>query len=174
MLTLVPAININFDSVLEYYQSFSNKHEINSFTICSIKEGKDKYFQQITNSYETLYYLIDTNNPTYIIGFASLDLTGFRDYHSKLHNEGNISYGIRPQERNKGYGKKLLKLLLELCTSLNLPEVCISCTKANLPSRKIIEQNNGVLEQEFKDPWTNSPSLKYWIYLNQSNNKQRK
>lgn len=168
MLKLIPAIDMNFDSVVDYYNSFDKKQrdEINSFTIRSVEDGKDKYFALVTYSYENIYYLIDDSNINYIIGFGSIENSGLKDYHLPLNNDGNISYGIRPNERNKGYGTKLLKLLLEKCEELEMDEVCVSCLKENIISKKVIENNGGILECECIDNWTRKQALKYWIKLN--------
>ncbi len=61
---------------------------------------------------------------------------------------GNIGYKIRPSERNKGYGKILLKLALEECKKLNMHEVYLQCLKNNIYSRNVILKNNGKLVNE--------------------------
>lgn len=163
MLRLVPAIDMKFSSVLEYYNSFKNKGDINSFTICSIRDGMDKYFELVAHSYETLFYLVDNSNPNYIIGFGSIDNSSIRDYHLDINNDGNISYGVRINERNKGYGNAILNLLLLECAKLGMKEVCVSCNKDNLASRKIIEKNGGKFSCEFTSNWDGKIGLKYWI-----------
>ena len=80
-------------------------------------------------------------------------------------NIGNIGYGIRPLERQKGYGTLLLQLLLSECEKFGMHEVCVSCLKENISSSKVIMNNNGILEKEFFDEDSGKYGLKYWIQL---------
>lgn len=87
------------------------------------------------------------------------------DYHKSYLNTGAIGYGIRPCERNKGYGTELLKLLLLKCEEIGMKEVCVSCLKENIALQQIILKNNGKLEKEFFDDDSGKRGLKYWIKL---------
>lgn len=60
-------------------------------------------------------------------------------------NSGNIGYKIRPLERNKGYGTKMLELGLTQCRKLNMKEVYLQCMINNTFSSKVIQNNNGIL-----------------------------
>ena len=165
MLKLVRALDMPFNNVLEYYNSFKNKFEVNSFTISTIADGKDAYYERIIDSFEELYYLVDEEKPDYIIGFGSIENSGFIDYHKDNENDGNISYGVRENKRNKGYGTLILNLLLLECERLGMEEVCISCLEDNLASKRVIENNFGVLEKYWLDDYTEKLALKYWIKL---------
>ncbi len=59
---------------------------------------------------------------------------------------GHIGYYIRPNERQKGYGKLILKLALKKAKSLGIENVVITCDITNLGSKKIIESNGGKFE----------------------------
>ncbi|MBE6791826.1 MAG: GNAT family N-acetyltransferase [Ruminococcaceae bacterium] len=61
---------------------------------------------------------------------------------------GHIGDGIRPSERKKGYGTKMVALALEECKKLNLDEVLMCCEKSNIASEKTIIRNGGILENE--------------------------
>lgn len=58
---------------------------------------------------------------------------------------GHIGYAIRRTERGKGYGEKLLALLLDECRKLKLQEVQIGANAANTASNRIIVKSGGVL-----------------------------
>lgn len=60
---------------------------------------------------------------------------------------GHIGYGIRPSQRGKGYGRLILKLLLEKARELGIAEVLIDCLAENELSRKVIEANGGALKK---------------------------
>lgn len=61
---------------------------------------------------------------------------------------GHIGDGIRPSERGKGYGTKMVSLALEECTKLKINRVLMTCNKENIASRKTIINNGGILDSE--------------------------
>ena len=58
---------------------------------------------------------------------------------------GHIGYAIRQTERNKGYGTKILSLLLVECKKLNITKVQIGANANNIASNRIIVKNGGIL-----------------------------
>lgn len=62
---------------------------------------------------------------------------------------GHIGYSIRPTERRKHYGPRMLREALEFCKPLRLNEVVLSCDKTNPASAGVIKNCGGVLEAEF-------------------------
>jgi predicted acetyltransferase len=83
-----------------------------------------------------------------------------------LYNEGgHIGYSIRPTERQKGYATAMLKLGLERCRELNLKKVLITCNKENIASAKVIQNNNGILENEVYSETFSETIQRYWINL---------
>lgn len=166
MLKLVHALDIDFISVVNYYNSFGNKgSDWNCYAVTKVRNGYQEYFNYVKTYDPNLYFLIDEQNPNYIIGFGKIIDSKILNFHLDYLNTGNISYGIRPEERKKGYGCILLKLLLIECESLGMSEVCISALKENTASNKIILDNKGKLEKEFFDEDSGKYGLKYWIKL---------
>lgn len=83
-----------------------------------------------------------------------------------LQNEGgHIGYSIRPRERKKGYGTLMLKLGLEKCQELDLNKVLITCDKSNIASAKVIQNNNGILENEIYSNTFSEIIQRYWVCL---------
>ena len=162
MLKLIHSFNMKYLNVLDYYNSFeiNGFKDINCYAIRLAGYSEEKYFEWIKNHERGMYYLVDSSNENYIIGFGSIEDIYFR----YIGDIGNIGYGIRPLERNKGYGYKLLKLLLNKCEEYGMNKVYISCEKGNIPSQKIIEKSGGVLEKEFYDD-LEGYGIKYWIKL---------
>ncbi len=78
---------------------------------------------------------------------------------------GNIGYDISPLYRNKGYGKEVLRLILLEAKKKDLKKVLITCDENNIASWKIIEANNGVLENTVLDDRNNEKVRRYWIEL---------
>lgn len=78
---------------------------------------------------------------------------------------GHIGYDVRPSERRKGYGARLLALTLERARSLGLPRVLLTCDTDNVASARIIEKNGGVLASQSVSPATGVMVSRYWIEL---------
>ncbi|OOB78449.1 MAG: hypothetical protein BEN18_07180 [Epulopiscium sp. Nuni2H_MBin001] len=76
---------------------------------------------------------------------------------------GNIGYSIKPSQRNKGYGKEMLKHGLAQARNLGLYEVLISCSADNIASKNIITANGGIYERSVDIDGT--MVQRYWIAL---------
>lgn len=76
---------------------------------------------------------------------------------------GHIGYAIRPSERKRGYGKKALELGLQEAKKLGLKKVLVTCDSNNIGSRKIIESQGGVLENEVEGKTDEPTKLRFWI-----------
>ena len=85
------------------------------------------------------------DNDSRILGMTTL-LEGFNDIYKRL--TGHIGYTIRPSERNKGYGKKMLELSLEIYKGWGFSRVIVSCEEKNAASRQVILSQKGVLEEK--------------------------
>ncbi|MFT4537302.1 MAG: putative acetyltransferase [Saprospiraceae bacterium] len=83
-----------------------------------------------------------------------------------LNIGGNITYEIRPSERRKGYGKKILELTLLEAKKRGMVRVLVTCDKDNIASRKIIEANGGIQDTSFFEKGMRIKKLRYWIHLN--------
>lgn len=86
-----------------------------------------------------LYWLYDNDKP---IGYGKLR---HRLNNNLLELGGHIGYVIRPSERRKGYGTRLLAELVKKANEKNISRVLLTCDEANLASRSIIESNHGEL-----------------------------
>ena len=112
---------------------------------------------------QELYFLIkNENDKEYIVGAVTIR----KIFIDKLgHNGSSFAYGIRPSERQKGYGKMILRLAIEKAYEIYLyKEFILTCDKSNIESSKVIEANGGVLESEKIDQNGNI-ILKYIIRL---------
>jgi predicted acetyltransferase len=84
----------------------------------------------------------------------------------KLMNEGgNIGYDVPPSKRNKGYATQLLSLTLDKARSDGLNKVLITCDKDNTASKRVIEKNGGLYENETISDVTGNEVLRFWIDL---------
>lgn len=78
---------------------------------------------------------------------------------------GSIGYSIRPGERCKGYATEQLALAKEICRSMGMDRILVTCHKGNTASAKTITRNGGVLENEAVDERNGEVLLRYWIDL---------
>ena len=88
-------------------------------------------------------YLAVREKDNYILGMIDI-----RHYLNEYLTQvgGNIGYGVRKTERNKGYAKQMLKLALEKCKELKIKKVLITCDKDNIASEKVILSANAKFE----------------------------
>lgn len=80
-----------------------------------------------------------------------------------LQYGGHIGDGIRPSMRGKGYGNKIIELALIECKRLGIEKVLITCNKDNIPSKKCIIKNGGILENEVQKD--DEIIERYWIEI---------
>ena len=89
-----------------------------------------------------------------------------------LKNGGHIGYSIRPSERCKGYGTRMLALALEKCRYLGIGKALITCDKSNIASAKTAIRNGGALENEVIEENGNIIQ-RYWITLKMEINRRK-
>ena len=78
---------------------------------------------------------------------------------------GHIEYGIRPLERQKGYGSLILALTLEKARQYGFDRVLLTCDDNNIASVRIIEKNGGVYIDKTVSRRTGKLVSRYWIAL---------
>ena len=92
---------------------------------------------------KSLLYLCFDNNK--LIGLLSIR---YELPKSLTEMYGDIGYGVRPFERNKGYATKMLRHALSICKEKGMDKVLLGCYKDNLASAATIKKNGGVLVYE--------------------------
>jgi len=78
---------------------------------------------------------------------------------------GHIGYTIRPSKRKMGYGTNILRLALIEAKKLGIDKALVTCDKTNIGSSRIIEKNNGILENEVVQSNDKPSKLRYWITI---------
>lgn len=104
------------------------------------------------------YFLVENN--TYI------GIVNIRHYlNAALEKRGgHIGYSIRTSKQRQGYGTHMLGLALQKAKVLGIDRVLITCDADNIGSRKVIEKNGGVLQDEIEVE--GAPILRFWIENN--------
>ena len=93
-----------------------------------------------------LTYFYVRGEDDHIVGMINVRLA-LNDF---LRTEGgHIGYSVRPTERNKGYGTRMLREALSFCKSIGLCEIIVTCDKNNIASASVIKRCGGVLDAEF-------------------------
>ena len=85
---------------------------------------------------------------------------------------GHIGYRIRPSERRKGYGARILAMTLAQARQHGMRDVLLTCDGDNIGSRRIIEHNGGQLASESVSPQSGVLVARYWIHLHADGDDQ--
>lgn len=103
-----------------------------------------------------LYLCFDNSN---LIGLLSIryDLP-----ESLTKKYGDIGYGVRPSERNKGYATIMLRYALSVCREKGMDKVILGCYKDNMASAATIKKNGGVLIEE-NDNYKEEKNSQYYL-----------
>ncbi len=78
---------------------------------------------------------------------------------------GNIGYSVHPEERGKGYAKRMLADCLTVCRAFGLERVLITCRVENEASRRTILSCGGVYEKTVYCERDDVNLERYWINL---------
>jgi predicted acetyltransferase len=70
---------------------------------------------------------------------------------------GHIGYDVRPSARRRGHATAMLRAALPIARSLGIESALVTCDVDNIASRKVIERNGGVLEDQPGD------KLRFWV-----------
>ena len=95
---------------------------------------------------DSTFFCLDTETNTFV------GAVNIRHYLNEklLLNGGHIGDGVRPSRRGEGIATKMISLALEECKKLGLEKVLMVCDKENIASRRTIEKNGGILENEIE------------------------
>ena len=65
-----------------------------------------------------------------------------------LEYGGHIGYDVRPTARRRGHATAMLAAALPVANRLGIDRALVTCDTTNVASRRVIEANGGVLEDE--------------------------
>jgi len=79
---------------------------------------------------------------------------------------GHIGYEVRPSERRKGYASRMLAMALHKARRMGLTRLLLTCDRGNAASRRVIQKNGGVFEDEVEAE--GQVNRRYWIDIGAS------
>jgi predicted acetyltransferase len=80
-----------------------------------------------------------------------------------LEHGGHVGYSVRPSERGRGHGARLLRDAIRRARRFGLERVLVTCDAGNIASARVIEKCAGVFDSEA--PTDGEPIRRYWIDL---------
>ncbi len=137
----------------ESYKRFNGDFEAFLAYLSDEREGKNLLEGRVP---QTVYWIIDGEK---FIGRISIR---HRLNEALMHIGGHVGYSIRPSERHKGYGSIALGLVLPKVHELGIEKALLTCLKTNEASRRIIEKNGGIFENEVTND-EGLVSLRFWV-----------
>jgi len=70
---------------------------------------------------------------------------------------GHIGYSVRPSARRQGHASAMLAAALPLARDLGIDPALITCDDTNVGSRRVIESNGGIFEDQREN------KLRFWV-----------
>ena len=74
-----------------------------------------------------------------------------------LQTGGHIGYDVRPSARRRGHATAMLAAVLPEAAARGIDRALVTCEASNAGSRRVIEHNGGVLEDQ------RGGLLRYWV-----------
>jgi len=102
----------------------------------------------------TYLWMVDDDPDDTVVGRISLrhSLTPWL-----LEVGGHIGYAVRPSARRRGYATEGLRLMRGVAYDLGIDPALVTCDDDNIGSRRVIEANDGVLED------VRNHKMRFWV-----------
>lgn len=143
---------------LQNTSPFPLKYKIDNFESFLEQLNQDKINPREGFVPSTTYCLINDNEK--IVGLINLR----HSLNERLKTMGgHIGYGVRPDERRKGYATKMLELVLLEAKKMGIEKAMVTCYTENIGSNKTILNNGGELYETSMTEGT--MTNKYWINI---------
>lgn len=126
-------------------------------------EGFARYIRRLEEDSDEsklrAYYLVPSTTYWWVEGEEYLARISIRHRLTPrlLEMGGHIGYDVRPGARRRGHATAMLRATLPRVLALGINPALITCDTDNVGSRKVIEANGGVFEDE------RSGKLRYWV-----------
>lgn len=170
-ITLLKPELMHSEAILNYKKEFktliAGSSRLESFDsvgdwLYNLKKYESEQTLPDSNHVPGIQYVLLNESQNKILGMGNLRVK-LNDY--LLNFGGHIGYSIAPSERRKGYGKIILKKLMNEARKGGLNRVLVTCNESNIGSSKIILDNQGILENKLFDSADQEWVNRYWIEL---------
>lgn len=159
------------DNILKYQAAFSKDEIIHGSSFLSGMQSIEEWLNYLTilerketapsNLVPSEQYVLVDGNQT-ILGMINLRL----ELNDNLRNfGGHVGYSILPSIQGMGFGTKQLSLILPIAKSKGINRLLVTCYEDNFGSRKVIENNGGLFEDQRIDPSNQKTFRRYWIVI---------
>lgn len=171
LITPTCDLHSEFIEMLAEYQKLDEFRMFDHNNLTLIQESFSSYIQHLENNSQGINlkpgFVPATNFWLVINGEVILGESQLRHWliPALEHRGGHIGYMIRPLQRNKGYGTKILTMTLEKARSMGLKRVLLTCNQDNFASARIIQKNQGKLTSEGFIENSDEVISRYWIDL---------
>ena len=78
---------------------------------------------------------------------------------------GHVGYVVAPSFHRRGYATEMLRQTLPIARSVGLKRILLTCDDDNIASQRVIEVNDGVMENVVWEEGSNVAKRSYWIDL---------
>ena len=150
-IKLIPLSKCIGKELYEMYQDIptceiGSTNKLNGVSYDKFLNIMDEYIKEETNINKAL----NTTTQRYILSVDNIFVgevgirTTLNDFW--INRGSQIYYKIRVSECGKGYGNTILALALKQAKQLGFKRVRINCDNNNIPSKKIILKNGGIVD----------------------------
>ncbi len=159
----IKLVKAKFEDWESLYRNLWSRTESAKYMVWRISESEEDAKSRILKviEYQKIHdtYLVYLKKSGEAIGFAGFEKTG-----SGVYRETGIALG--PDYTGKGYGKQILRLLIDCCTEKGGKEFWYSCRSGNAAAKGLASSMGFeyVRSEERTDPRNGEPySLEYYI-----------
>jgi predicted acetyltransferase len=136
----------------------------------------EQYLELLDNESKGINLASDRVQATFLIAEVNETLVGRTSIRHSLNDflfnaGGHIGYGVRPEFREKGYAKEILRQSLKFIQDAGVTRALLTCSENNIASAKVIESQGGVLENLVEHEGT--LIRRYWIDLSKEKETQK-
>ncbi len=152
------------EAYAEYVRNGVSTYSFTDPSSCDIFAKFDRYRKALDlppdRVGEDKYWLVDDER-AYFIGEIALR---HRLNQALRQRGGHIGYGVRYKEWNRGYGTKMLALVLEKAKERHISPLLITCNDDNPASARVMEKNGFTLADTVSVSLDGKPVLtrRYW------------
>ena len=132
------------------------------------KVAQNKHIEDINPDLisQTTYVVVDETGHVY--GGGNLR---YRLNKNTINIGGHIGYALRPSDRGKGVGTRMLPLFLDKANERGIEKVLLTCRENNYASARVIEKNHGIKDTPAPSRYEGILESRYWIDVKKELNK---